>query len=134
MGLVGFLPSLIASILLASVYAVTAWGLHALSKAEVFAALLRTQNVLKQLALPFAPPLASDIRTVPQRSAANGSVTNKNCKNASQLRPIGHVKILREFDASISPACAGRMVISGRMADVCAELERMVQLERLHTK
>jgi hypothetical protein len=26
-------------------------------------------------------------------------------------------------------SCAGRMVISGRLADVCAELERMAALE-----
>jgi hypothetical protein len=32
---------------------------------------------------------------------------------------------VREFDSAISPQCAGRMVISGRMADVCAELDRM---------
>jgi hypothetical protein len=36
---------------------------------------------------------------------------------------------VREFDANVGPACAGRMVISGRMADVCAELERMAQRE-----
>jgi hypothetical protein len=28
------------------------------------------------------------------------------------------------------PGCAGRLVISGRMADVCAELERMVRREQ----
>ena len=37
------------------------------------------------------------------------------------------VKIIREFDAGISPACAGRMVISGSMVDVCDELERLTQ-------
>ena len=37
------------------------------------------------------------------------------------------VKIIREFDAGISPACAGRMVISGSMVDVCNELERLTQ-------
>ncbi|HYW58646.1 MAG TPA: hypothetical protein VE934_16980 [Polaromonas sp.] len=36
---------------------------------------------------------------------------------------------MREFEAGISPSCAGRMVISGRMADVCAELDRMAQKE-----
>jgi len=39
------------------------------------------------------------------------------------------LRIVREFDANVSPACAGRMVISGRMADVCAELDRMAQRE-----
>jgi len=41
----------------------------------------------------------------------------------------GRLRIVREFDSTVSPACAGRMVISGRMTDVCAELERMVQCE-----
>jgi hypothetical protein len=46
-------------------------------------------------------------------------------KTASASR----LKIIREFDAGVHPASAGRMVISGRMADVCAELERMAQRE-----
>ncbi|MDO9359861.1 MAG: hypothetical protein Q7T70_12810 [Polaromonas sp.] len=36
---------------------------------------------------------------------------------------------MREFEPGVSPSCAGRMVISGRMADVCAELDRMAQRE-----
>ena len=44
--------------------------------------------------------------------------------------PISRLKILREFDPDISRSCAGRMIISGRMADVCAELDRMEQRER----
>jgi len=35
------------------------------------------------------------------------------------------LRVVRESDAGIKPDCAGRMVISGRMADVCAELDRM---------
>lgn len=37
------------------------------------------------------------------------------------------LRVVRESDAAIKPDCAGRMVISGRMADVCAELDRMAQ-------
>ena len=36
------------------------------------------------------------------------------------------LRVVRESDSAIQPDCAGRMVISGRMADVCAELDRMV--------
>ena len=32
-------------------------------------------------------------------------------------------------DTAHAPASAGRMVISGRMADVCAELERLAAQE-----
>lgn len=41
-------------------------------------------------------------------------------------RPL---RVLRVVDAGHAPSTAGRMVISGRMADVCAELDRLVALE-----
>lgn len=41
-------------------------------------------------------------------------------------RPL---RVLRVVDACHGPASAGRMVISGRMADVCAELDRLAALE-----
>jgi hypothetical protein len=39
------------------------------------------------------------------------------------------VRVVRVLDSNM-PGCAGRLVISGRMADVCAELERMVRREQ----
>ena len=39
--------------------------------------------------------------------------------------PRSRLRVVREFDSAVNPDCAGRMVISGRMADVCAELDRM---------
>ena len=47
-----------------------------------------------------------------------------------QERATSRLRVLREFEPGASPACAGRMVITGRMADVCAELERMSQSQR----
>ena len=41
-------------------------------------------------------------------------------------RPL---RVVRVLDACHAPASAGRMVISGRMADVCAELERLAAVE-----
>ena len=41
-------------------------------------------------------------------------------------RPL---RVLRVVDAGYAPSSAGRMVISGRMADVCAELDRLAALE-----
>jgi hypothetical protein len=41
-------------------------------------------------------------------------------------RPL---RVLRVVDAEHAPSTAGRMVISGRMADVCAELDRLAALE-----
>ena len=39
--------------------------------------------------------------------------------------PVKRLKIVRQFEPGASRSCAGRLVISGRMSDVCAELERM---------
>ena len=52
--------------------------------------------------------------------------------HALQDQAPSRLRVLREFEPGASPACAGRMVISGRMADVCAELERMSQTQRAH--
>lgn len=52
--------------------------------------------------------------------------------NATRHTEPSRLRVLREFEPGTSPACAGRMVISGRMADVCAELERMTMAQR-HT-
>ena len=52
-----------------------------------------------------------------------------------ELRPAGRscaqrpLRVLRVVEANHAPASAGRMVISGRMADVCAELDRLAALE-----
>lgn len=45
-----------------------------------------------------------------------------NSFRTAQRRPLRVVRIL---EAGQSPAQVGRMVISGRMADVCAELDRL---------
>lgn len=45
-------------------------------------------------------------------------------------RPL---RMVRVMEAGQTPAQVGRMVISGRMADVCAELDRLAACEaRLH--
>ena len=41
-------------------------------------------------------------------------------------RPL---RVVRVVEACSAPSSAGRMVISGRMADVCAELDRLAALE-----
>ncbi|WP_293601982.1 MULTISPECIES: hypothetical protein [unclassified Polaromonas] len=62
--------------------------------------------------------------------AHHAAVTNhKPCQTVAKATSPRRLKIVREFEAGVSPSCAGRMVISGRMADVCAELDRMAQRE-----
>jgi hypothetical protein len=48
---------------------------------------------------------------------------------ATKPASCNRLKIVRAFEPGVSSSCAGRMVISGRMADVCAELDRMAQRE-----
>jgi len=45
---------------------------------------------------------------------------------AAQRRPL---RVVRIMEAGQTPAQVGRMVISGRMADVCAELDRLAACE-----
>jgi hypothetical protein len=59
--------------------------------------------------------------TVPNLAKTNGHQTKQ--------RALRVLRISEQGDAS---SCAGRMVISGRMADVCAELDRLVALEALN--
>ena len=42
------------------------------------------------------------------------------------------LRVAREVDVHQHRHSAGRMVISGRMADVCAELDRLAELEKRH--
>ncbi|MGA8515760.1 MAG: hypothetical protein WB821_13435 [Burkholderiaceae bacterium] len=55
--------------------------------------------------------------TYPQRSSL---VTAK---------PIHRVRVVRNLDSSLPADRAGRMVVSGRFADVCAELDRLIALQ-----
>jgi len=48
------------------------------------------------------------------------------CSHKALPRPL---RVLRVVDDAQPRANAGRMVISGRMADVCAELDRLAALE-----
>ena len=42
------------------------------------------------------------------------------------------LRVARVMEAQHSRSQAGRMVISGRMADVCAELDRLAEQENRH--
>lgn len=60
-------------------------------------------------------------------TAGRAHVAWPSARSASQgRRPL---RVLRVVDAGHAPSTAGRMVISGRMADVCAELDRLAALE-----
>ena len=48
---------------------------------------------------------------------------------AAKSRPATPLRVVRIVEPSAPRAVAGRMVISGRLADVCAELDRLAALE-----
>jgi hypothetical protein len=70
-----------------------------------------------------APP--SSKRRHAARPLTSFRVRMPEIGNAAPSNASPGLRVLREFEAGTSPSCAGRMFISGRMADVCAELERM---------
>jgi hypothetical protein len=71
-------------------------------------------------ALPVLAPrvAATHLGTLPHAGS-----TNALAKKAMPLR------VLRVVEKGQPRSCAGRLVISGRMADVCAELDRLVARE-----
>ena len=125
MGIISFSHSPMLSVLLSPMQALVSLFLPAqgMAGASRFSAPAGAQLTSRQLALPF--PKDSTATRGPSAHAV-GAVAAQCSVRAS--RP-SRLRIVREFDSNVGPACAGRMVISGRMADVCAELERMSQRE-----
>ena len=50
-------------------------------------------------------------------------------QNVAPARTLRRLKVVRQFEPGVGRSCTGRLVISGRMSDVCAELDRMARLE-----
>jgi hypothetical protein len=71
-------------------------------------------------------------------AAAPAAVCSSGGRGRSTWRPAPRsalplrrpVRVVRVVDGCQPAASAGRMVISGRMADVCAELDRLAALEQ----
>jgi hypothetical protein len=71
-------------------------------------------------------------KPVTAKSAATNSIANYSTMTRargkdSMRTPV--LRIMRVLEAGQAPASVGRMVISGRMADVCAELDRLAARE-----
>ena len=104
------------------------------SRAAGLTMLLAPIQALVTFFVPARSVLAN-IRPVPSPAmACRGSVhAYKSPKRPSAMPaktnsagvPAQRLKIVRQFEPGASRSCAGRLVISGRMSDVCAELERM---------
>ena len=91
--------------------------------ATAFLPLANLFAALQEFAAWFAPRPAPvpriAVRATPPRPMAQPAPR-------VQAKPL---RIVRVFEPSTPRAGAGRMVISGRMADVCAELDRLAAQE-----
>ncbi|WP_139313377.1 hypothetical protein [Rhodoferax antarcticus] len=63
--------------------------------------------------------------------AKAGSPSRPPTVSAQRGIPSRPVRVLQVMDAGQSPVQSGRLRISGRMADVCAELDRLAARESL---
>ena len=74
----------------------------------------------------------------PLNFAVRGFMPAKAMQNASSTASVATfatpipLRVARVMEAQQNRQSAGRMVISGRMADVCAELDRLAALEGRH--
>ncbi|MEJ8840081.1 hypothetical protein [Ramlibacter sp. AN1133] len=87
--------------------------------ANAFLSLSRLAAAFRGLLAALVPPTdaspAAPARALPARPA-----------RAHELKPL---RVVRVLEPSAPRSTAGRMVISGRLADVCAELDRLAALE-----
>lgn len=82
------------------------------------------QGLLRWLA-PAAPPRPASA-TPAQRSSVRMQAAMTRACVAPVRRPL---RVVRVMEAGQPRSQVGRMVISGRMADVCAELDRLAACE-----
>ena len=76
----------------------------------------RLLNPLQHVARSFMPAQALQSRTA-------------HPSHTTRVLPL---RVAREVDVHQHRHSAGRMVITGRMADVCAELDRLAEQEKHH--
>ncbi len=61
--------------------------------------------------------------------APRARITYPHSTPQISAKPIHRVRVVRNVDASLPADRAGRMVLSGTFADVCAELDRLALTE-----
>ena len=87
--------------------------------ANVLLSLSRLAAAFRGLLAALAPRGAAT-PSAPARAEPVGA------RHAHGLKPL---RVVRVLEPSAPRSTAGRMVISGRLADVCAELDRLAALE-----
>ena len=88
--------------------------------------------------LTVGTPQQEPVRTAANRHASRlafhtrehkATFNRTDSRNSTQATTHKPLRIVRILDADHAPANVGRMLISGRMADVCAELDRLAARE-----
>lgn len=100
-------------------------GIAVLTLSNLFAPLLVLLSRLTH-----RPSARNDINYIAKNRQSTGANRVFLSKNATP----GPVRVIRLAETGGRPDVAGRMVISGRMADVCAELDRLEQHAARHTR
>ena len=117
---------------------------HCFSRTPMLSGLLTPLQTLVGLFGPAAPAsgnasVTPGRRGMPRKPAMGASLKTSQTGQKdilisahvkSPLKPsFSRLKIVRHLEPGANSSCAGRMTISGSMADVCAELDRMAQRE-----
>lgn len=102
------------------------------SQMDLFAPI---QELVRWLSSPtvrashIAPRVSPQAPTVAAEKMASRPLRPVNAVQPKvEHRPV---RVLRVVEAGQARTCVGRMVISGRMADVCAELDRLAAREAM---
>ena len=66
---------------------------------------------------------------VPRKTAPRNGETQVSPATSPMAKKVMPLRVLRVVEKGQPRSCTGRLVISGRMADVCAELDRLVARE-----
>ena len=96
--------------------------------------LLGIQRLLSGASGPVAQaPVWSPVHAMPAQAPCQAVARSSEVHVASAAGPFARkvmpLRVLRVVEKGQSRSCTGRLVISGRMADVCAELDRLVAHE-----
>ena len=108
----------------------------------VLGSLAPVRSLLRRFSLVLSPTAASAPRDSARLSGSAEAAVTALTESARPalidstcVRPAGRasrpLRVVRVMEAGQAAAHGGRMVISGRMADVCAELERMAERESM---
>ena len=78
------------------------------------------------LTLPALPTRPAHLHTAPGRAVAK---VHAKAPAIEAVQVINRLKVIRQLEPGTRRSQAGRMAICGRMADVCAELDRIAANE-----